>query len=203
MTEYTVMCDRCGERFDAKTEGYYNRKTRQYLCPDCANKVLYSGGRHGYIWEAALDALLKLLFGMILIEPVSASAGESVEDPISNTVLGLFLIGWAALTFAKALKLKKTLPSIAEMLFKVIIGALFFAIGFDMESVEDVLICAILGFAVVLWGILPYVIARKRERERRNLISASAEAEISMVRICPHCGATSRGGRCEYCGSAF
>lgn len=35
MAEYRVTCDRCGKSFHAEIEGYYSRKTQQYICPHC------------------------------------------------------------------------------------------------------------------------------------------------------------------------
>lgn len=203
MAKNMVACNKCGYTFDAGSEGYYNRKTRQYICPSCANKLINSGSKGSYIWKAATDMLFKLYFGIVFLNPAINSAGESIEDTLVNAIIGLVLIGWAVLAFAEALKSKKVVPSIPEMLLKIIMGMVFFAVSFDTESQGDVLIFIILGCAIMVWGLLPYIMAKKKEREIGSLICAVVETEANAAKICPHCGATSKGDRCEYCGSAF
>lgn len=194
MAKSMVVCNKCGTIFDAHSEGYYNRKTQQYICPSCENKLIHSSSKGSRISMTA-DMLFKLYFGIALL------GSGFIDQILTNAVVGLGLIAWAIAAFVKARKSKKVAPSIPEMLFKIIIGTIIFSIIFEAESLGDALIFTALGGAIVAWGLLPYIMAKKKERQIRSLIPAAAVAEANTEKTCPYCGATSKGDRCEYCGS--
>jgi len=200
MAEYMVMCYKCAKRFDANTEGYYDRKARQYLCPDCMKKLMSLPGKRGYIAKAIPIALLKLYFGMALLLPTE---GASTDEILYNAVVGFALVVWAVWGFVKAMKTKRAVPGTADMLFKVCLGVIIAALCVEGEDLVEALVLLILGLALIAWGVLPYIRMKKLEKRIEDLTPAAAQAAISAVRICPHCGATSRGNYCEYCGSAL
>ena len=59
--------------------------------------------------------------------------------------------------------------------------------------------------ALIAWGVVPWLTAKKK----REAAAASAEAariaaeqqRLNEPKLCPACGATTKGLRCEYCGT--
>ena len=66
MAKSMVVFNKCGNLFDAHSEGYYNRKTQQYICPSCENKLIHSSSKGSRISMTA-DMLFKLYFGIALV----------------------------------------------------------------------------------------------------------------------------------------
>ena len=102
-------------------------------------------------------------------------------------------------------------PSIGAMIAKIAFGLIFIMIGimpddeFDMGARS---MSIIIGLALIAWAIAKYVSWHKQrdlimheiEREEQE-INELKSALNNRARKCPHCGATSRGRVCEYCGS--
>ena len=99
------------------------------------------------------------------------------------------------------------------MVLKILFGVLFFSISMSpAEGTEwDIsyfLVCVVLGAALIAWGVIPWLKAR---REQKHLIEQDAEAAAAETRrrraeheapvVCPGCGATGTGLVCEYCGT--
>lgn len=104
--------------------------------------------------------------------------------------------------------------SMGAMIAKIAIGALFVVVGFSELSPKTenggfgpFLVGLILGAALIAWGLLPWLKAR-REAQAAEAADAAAEAADLQARLnepktCPACGATTKGERCEYCGAAL
>ena len=91
------------------------------------------------------------------------------------------------------------------MIAKIAIGAIFIIAGFSSPeggwSIGYFLTALVVGGALIAWGLLPYLRAKK---EASAEAEARAEARIAAEnepKVCPSCGATTKGRYCEYCGS--
>ena len=110
-------------------------------------------------------------------------------------------------------KKKNKRPSIGGLIAKVAFGAMFIAIGIAPDPEFDAggrSVAIIMGVAIIVWGFAKVLIWNKRrndileeiEREEQEIRSMK-EALRNKPRKCPHCGATTKGTVCEYCGSAL
>ena len=110
-------------------------------------------------------------------------------------------------------KKKNKSPSIGGLIAKVAFGAMFIAIGIAPDPEFDAggrSVAIIMGVAIIVWGFAKVLIWNKRrndileeiEREEQEIRSMK-EALRNKPRKCPHCGATTKGTVCEYCGSAL
>lgn len=91
------------------------------------------------------------------------------------------------------------------MIAKIAIGALFLICGFMSPeggwTVGYFLTALVIGGALIAWGLLPYLRAKKEaSAEAEARAEAKRELENEPKR-CPACGAISKGKYCEYCGS--
>lgn len=63
----------------------------------------------------------------------------------------------------------------------------------------------IVGLALIAWGLLPWLLPRLKERKQTEAAAAAAQAEAerlaNLPKVCPACGAQTKGDRCEYCGT--
>lgn len=84
--------------------------------------------------------------------------------------------------------------SYGALIAKVAAGGLFLVVSFTMDSFGEVCVGLILAAALIAWGLIPFFAAKKRQEEQRR-------KEATRKRICPYCGATTKGQTCEYCGS--
>lgn len=89
---------------------------------------------------------------------------------------------------------------------------LFIACGIDSigEDSSLVLIFLLGAAALLLWQFWPNVRQAKDAKYRRELAAKqqeearlAREAAAARKRVCPHCGASSAGTVCEYCGMAM
>ena len=98
------------------------------------------------------------------------------------------------------------------MIAKIAVGILFLISGLTTnwtETSEDplgpMLISILVGLALIAWGLVPWLNAKKK----REAAAAKAEAErqaaeyrrLNEPKICPACGAATKGIQCEYCGT--
>ena len=80
------------------------------------------------------------------------------------------------------------------MIAKIAVGCLFLVVSFGMDNAVEVCVGLILAAALIAWGLVPYFLAKKKQEEQRR-------KEARRKKVCPYCGATTRGNVCEYCGS--
>ena len=104
--------------------------------------------------------------------------------------------------------------SMGAMIAKIGFGALFVISGFTggipamSESVGGgigyIFTGLILGAALIAWGLLPYLKAKKEKEAAAAQAAASREAtefaRMNTPWTCPACGAKTKGNACEYCG---
>ena len=101
--------------------------------------------------------------------------------------------------------------SMGAMIAKIAVGALFLISGITTDWQENgggtgsMLISLLFGIALIAWGVVPWLTAKKkRETAAANAEAARLAAEqrrLNEPRICPACGATTKGTCCEYCGT--
>ena len=91
------------------------------------------------------------------------------------------------------------------MALKIIFGVLFVAAGFSSPSegwsFGYFLTALAIGGALLAWGLVPYVKAKKAEKMKEEELREIDEFLANAPRTCPHCGARTKGNFCEYCGS--
>lgn len=104
--------------------------------------------------------------------------------------------------------------SVGAMTAKIAFGALFLISGFttnwsERSDVADplasMLLSIVLGLALIAWGLIPRLKADRRKAAAAKAKAAELEAQRlrseNEVKVCPACGATTRGLSCEYCGT--
>ena len=89
--------------------------------------------------------------------------------------------------------------SFGGMIAKIAIGVLFVCTGFSSPeggwSIGYFMTALIIGCALIAWGFLPYLRAKKKKKAPQISVES-----ISLPKTCPYCGATTTGSICEYCG---
>ncbi len=96
---------------------------------------------------------------------------------------------------------------------RIAFGVLFLITAFSSLSDGDSvwLTCLIIGAALLLWQFWPPIIllirgkkaraaAQKQAEELRQRAEEERARELNRQWVCPHCGATTSGMVCEYCG---
>lgn len=103
-------------------------------------------------------------------------------------------------------------PSLGGTIAKLATGALFAAVSFQEPDGGDrftfILVGMVLALSMIAWGLIPWLQVR-RERRRLSAMVEQVQKEAAREReekenerrICPSCGAPTRGRVCEYCGS--
>lgn len=91
------------------------------------------------------------------------------------------------------------------MIAKIIIGAFFIAVGFSSPesgwTVSYFLTALVIGGSLIAWGLVPYLKAKKAQKEEDRLVAEAEERIANAPKKCPYCGAIVKGNFCEYCGS--
>jgi hypothetical protein len=71
------------------------------------------------------------------------------------------------------------------MIAKIVLGGLFFAVSFDHSdgewSIGYFLFCLILAGGMIAWGLLPYLEARRKQKEAEEAKKAARDAKILSV----------------------
>ncbi len=97
-----------------------------------------------------------------------------------------------------------TRQSPGVMIAKIAGGLLFFAVGVSPSeggfSLEVFLVGAIIGLALITWGLLPFLAGRHRKAKEVESARHQFEQENAPA-VCPACGAPTKGIICEYCGT--
>jgi len=95
--------------------------------------------------------------------------------------------------------------SLGAMIAKIAIGAIFFFASFGTGSAGGVITGMIVGLALIAWGLLPWLMPRLKAKQEADAQAAAAAAEAERLanapKICPACGAHTKGQKCEYCGA--
>ena len=100
------------------------------------------------------------------------------------------------------------------MIAKIAVGALFVISGVTTNWAESadtsdpvgtMLFSIIVGLALIAWGVLPWLKAKKKREAAAQKAEAERQAEefrrLNEPKLCPACGAATKGIRCEYCGT--
>ena len=95
------------------------------------------------------------------------------------------------------------------MIAKIAFGALFLLSGLTTDWASDetgaMLMSILLGLALIAWGLVPRLKAKKKLAEAAAQAEAARQAEqqrlLNEPKLCPACGATTKGKCCEYCGT--
>ena len=99
------------------------------------------------------------------------------------------------------------------MIAKIAVGALFVVSGLTTDwhsadpsdPVGTMLFSILIGLALIAWGVLPWMNAKKKKAaalEKAEAERRAAEARrMNEPKLCPACGATTKGPCCEYCGT--
>jgi len=103
--------------------------------------------------------------------------------------------------------------SMGAMIAKLAIGALFVIVAFTSgipAMSEDVgggiafiLTGLIVGAALIAWGLVPYLKAKKTSDAAAAQAAAAAFELKNAPKKCSACGAMTKGDVCEYCGAAL
>lgn len=91
------------------------------------------------------------------------------------------------------------------MIAKIAIGILFMIAGFSSPeggwSFGYFLTAFVIGGALIAWGLLPYIRAKKEASAEAEARAEARYQKENEPKVCPSCGATTKGRYCEYCGS--
>ena len=114
------------------------------------------------------------------------------------------------------------------MIAKIVFGALFLISGITTDWVNEsdvsdpvgtMLFSIVLGLALIAWGVVPWLRAKKKREaaqaelaaekaelaaenaERKAQQQAALERERNAPWTCNACGANTKGECCEYCGT--
>jgi len=91
------------------------------------------------------------------------------------------------------------------MILKIAIGIICVISAFMTGTVGAALTGIVIGLALIAWGLLPWLLPRLKEKKEAEAAAAAARAEeerlANLPKICPSCGAHTKGQTCEYCGA--
>ncbi len=104
--------------------------------------------------------------------------------------------------------------STGAMVAKIAVGALFVVSGLTTDWAKEAttsdplgtaVISIVIGLALIAWGLLPYLSAKKKRAQAAAEAAAEkAAAEqrtLNAPWVCSACGASTKGLVCEYCGT--
>lgn len=95
------------------------------------------------------------------------------------------------------------------LILKLVFGVIFVCVCFskDMELGARIL-ALVVGLALIGWALLPFYKTRKailaaQQRQQAEIDRQAAEeaARLNEPKICPACGARTKGAECEFCGT--
>lgn len=173
MARHNVTCVKCGLVFDASEPGFsYDEFSRRYTCPECTER--------NRIAAIEYAAKRKIWEKEAAAEREKQEARRRRQDREA--------------AIEKKKQSAKMKQSIGAMIAKIAVGCLFLVVSFGMDNAGEVCVGLILAAALIAWGFVPYFMAKKKQEELRR-------KEARRKKVCPACGATTRGDTCEYCGS--
>ena len=99
-------------------------------------------------------------------------------------------------------------PSVGGTIAKAFFALMFLIVAFDMEETGETLMAVVIGLALLAWAVLPWLRRKRAEQQAareweadRRAVTAALRRERNAPWTCESCGATTKGDRCEYCGS--
>lgn len=94
--------------------------------------------------------------------------------------------------------------SMGAMIAKIAIGVLFVLTGFSSPdggwTIGYFLTAIVIGGALIAWGLLPYLKARKEKSANSTDEKEPQAQHAGTTKTCASCGAMGTGDFCEYCG---
>ena len=103
--------------------------------------------------------------------------------------------------------------SMGAMIAKLAFGALFVIVAFTGgipkfsegvgEGITFILTGLVCGAALIAWGLVPYLKAKKAIDAAAAQAAAAAFELKNAPKKCPACGAMTKGDVCEYCGATL
>ena len=88
------------------------------------------------------------------------------------------------------------------MISKLVIGVMFLIVAFTGElDLGARCIGVVIAAAMIAWGLVPYLKAKKDREAAAAQHMAVESAKRNAPKICPACGAQTKGETCEYCGA--
>lgn len=99
--------------------------------------------------------------------------------------------------------------SYLSMIAKIVIGLLIIVIATQPKNTDSpvayFLFFFAIGAAVIAWGLVPFILARRRKKAMFTIRLQEEEAEEkqpdNLQKVCSNCGALVSGNYCEHCGS--
>ena len=96
--------------------------------------------------------------------------------------------------------------SMGAMIAKIAIGliCIISCLSGQMEFAAR-LLGIVVGLALIAWGLLPWLMPRLKAKKEAEAEAARQAAEAERLanapKVCPACGAHTKGQKCEYCGA--
>ena len=95
--------------------------------------------------------------------------------------------------------------STGAMIAKIAVGVIFIISAFMTGTVAATLLGIVIGLALIAWALLPWYKVKKdaADKAKREAAEAAAaeEKRLNAPKMCPACGAHTKGEICEYCGA--
>ncbi len=96
------------------------------------------------------------------------------------------------------------MPRAGGMVAKLAAAVLFAVVAVSPSeswSVDYMIISLAIAAAFAAWALIPYFRARREQKLEADYINRQRFEIFSEPKICPACGAPSKGRICEYCGT--
>lgn len=96
--------------------------------------------------------------------------------------------------------------SMGGMIAKLAIGVIFLLVALTNGELDagGRIVGIVIGAALIAWGLVPYLKAKKENEAAAAQAAASRQAaefaRLNTPWTCPACGAKTKGDACEYCG---
>ena len=103
-------------------------------------------------------------------------------------------------------------PGVGGTIAKCAVGLVFLVTALTMDDAGGMGVGIVMGLALIAWGVWPWLrmLAAKNRAEKESAaadarwraeLRAREERALNERKICPACGAPTKGRVCEYCGS--
>lgn len=92
------------------------------------------------------------------------------------------------------------------LILKAMMSFTFFLAAFSPDTEKEgwfstSVIAFLIGLAFLAWILIPFLKQRRIKAEEKETVEQIRKDIESKVKVCPHCGAHTKGSVCEYCGS--